>query len=97
MKVQNLLTSKGNAAANQFEITLDDGVVFQSYDSLIACKLNTGDILLSHKWDYSVTTLKYLKVFLNDNRTASQFRDAISCGEFQLVKEGHLKVLVGVL
>ena len=57
MKVQNM-------AMNQFIIYLDNCTAFQSYDSLIAVKKN-GRIFISGKWNYSKTTLKYFKQYIN--------------------------------
>ena len=65
----------GNGVANQFEITFEHDnfrtIFFQSYNSVIAkLHLNKkGDwavYLDSEDWDYSRTTLKYFRVFLND-------------------------------
>ena len=66
MKVQHLRTAKGNPAVNQFVINNEDGeTVFQSYASKIATYKN-GVLFIGNKWDYSVTTLKYFKQFVND-------------------------------
>ena len=47
---------------NQFVINMDNGEIFQSYSSTIAIK-HKGTIYLTDKFDYSVTTSKYLKQF----------------------------------
>ena len=52
----------GEPVRNQFVIQMDNGQVFQSYDSTIAIKYK-GVIYLTSYFDYSVTTSKYLKVF----------------------------------
>lgn len=51
---------------NQFVITVGDTVYFQSYDSLCA-KYNrrTAKLVLGINGDYSMTTLKHLKIFIN--------------------------------
>lgn len=54
------------ANKNQFIIHYENGLAFQSYRSLIA--VLSGDTLLINwnKWDYSKTTLKHLKMFVNE-------------------------------
>lgn len=67
ISVSQLINDKGNPAANQFVIVGEQGVYFQSYDSVIAQKnYNDGKIYLSPSWDYSKTTLKHLYIFLRD-------------------------------
>lgn len=49
---------------NQFVIYTDKGVVFQSYDSFI-CEIEYGVITkIGYNWNYSRTTTKHLKWFL---------------------------------
>lgn len=48
---------------NQFVITTNEGVFFQSYDSVCAFVTNEG-LTLGRDWDYSHTTLKHLYIFL---------------------------------
>ena len=69
MKVENIVNGKGNTIANQFIITDSDRVVFQSYTSKIAeYNWNTGILkLCGDMWDYSNTTRKYFKVFINEH------------------------------
>lgn len=56
----------GDAVKNQYVITLNNYYVFYSYRSLIAIYNKEHNILtLGHDFDYSVTTLKYLKQFLD--------------------------------
>ena len=52
----------GEAVRNQVVINMDNGQVFQSYDSTIAIK-HKGVVYLTNDFDYSVTTSKYLKQF----------------------------------
>ena len=62
MKVENL-----NGYANQFLITDNNKVFFQSYKSLIAEYDRETDILkLYSEWDYSKTTLRHFKAFINE-------------------------------
>lgn len=57
-----------NLAPNQVIITNNDGEFFQSYDSLIAAKLNNGKVLLDEKyWKFSQTTSKYRSQFLGED------------------------------
>lgn len=48
---------------NQFVITTNEGVFFQSYSSLCA-KVTSEGLTLGYCWDYSHTTLKHLYIFL---------------------------------
>ena len=65
MKVQNLVNERGNNTANQFVITDNGNVYFQSYTTLIAKVNNNGHVTLNESyWDYSRTTSKYLYQFL---------------------------------
>lgn len=74
LKVNNLISEKGNYIPNQFRIKIKDDVFFQSYDTIIAQKklcLNDGVykiILDTNALNYSRTTSKYLYKFLNINR-----------------------------
>ena len=64
MKVYNMKTRSGNKAVNQFIIETDDVTAFQSYQSTIAVKKLGQSLQLSQQWDYSKTTLQYLKEFI---------------------------------
>lgn len=68
MKVRNMVNSKGNTIANQFIIEDGNLVVFQSYNSKII-EFNSATRLMKvyPDWDYSKTTLKYLKQFIEEN------------------------------
>ena len=69
VRVQNVISSRGNAIANQFEIYADGVKYFQSYNTIIA-KIEKGHkiTLDTNALDYSKTTSKYLYLFLNMNR-----------------------------
>lgn len=57
-----------NLAKNQFVISTKNGLYFQSYETLIAFKPNNGDTsIVTSAWNYSATTLRYLKQFLGLN------------------------------
>lgn len=65
--VRNINSSRsGRAVANQFVITTNEGTYFQSYNSVIAKVDKEGRLTLSHLWDYSVTTSKYLYQFIKE-------------------------------
>ena len=69
MRVENMVSNRGNYVPNQFIITDDDGrEIFQSYETTIAIKDNGKIILDSDALDYSKTTSKYLYLFLGMNR-----------------------------
>ena len=69
VKVQNMISNRGNAIANQLEIYADGVKYFQSYNTIIA-KIEKGHkiTLDTNALDYSRTTSKYLYLFLNMNR-----------------------------
>ena len=70
IKVQNMVSHRGNDIPNQFEIRTKNGVFFQSYDSIIAFipKDRTKKIKLDKfYWDYSKTTGKYRNMFLGED------------------------------
>lgn len=69
MRVENMVSNRGNYVPNQFIITDDDGrEIFQSYETIIAIKDNGKIILDNDALDYSRTTSKYLYLFLGMNR-----------------------------
>lgn len=95
MKVYNLVSKRsGEAVRNQFDIRDGNNSYFQSYDSLIA-KWNGKNLTIGRYWDYSMTTLKYFKQWMeescysmyrriNDRHSGSfkkMIQEAISDGE----------------
>ena len=68
-KVENFKSNKsGNPIANQFKITLQNGTeVFQSYNSIVAIKVNGQTFLDRTCWNYSRTTSRYRIEFLNED------------------------------
>ena len=64
-RISNLINNQGRAVANQFIRIVDNGVIFQSYKSNIAYIKNEGILEIGKDWDYSQTTSKYLKQFVN--------------------------------
>jgi hypothetical protein len=66
MKITNLRNNKGNAIPNQFEITSETAIYFQSYESIII-KFEGGKTYLdTYFWNYSKTTSKYRNQILNE-------------------------------
>ena len=68
-------------ANNQVVIEHEGKTIFQSYDSVIAI-IGEGKISLSHHYDYSRTTMKYLKQFLGHG--IKETRERIESGEYKL-------------
>ncbi len=95
MKVENMVSSRGNSIANQFIIS-DEGrgalgnftkrQVFQSYNSIIVVRTewpdNTKIEIDINKWDYSTTTGKYRNIFLGETKAETQKK--IDSGEYIL-------------
>jgi len=82
MKVENMKSDKGNSVPNQFIIYTDKGVFFQSYNSII-CKRTENKVFLdSYYWNYSTTTAKYRRDFLNEG--VNDTRKKIKSGEYIL-------------
>lgn len=85
-KVQNLTSNRsGRPVANQYEITTKDNYIFQSYNSIIA-KVNrkTNQITLDdYYWDYSVTTFKYLRQFLDISLSKDEIQRNIDIGVYK--------------
>ena len=68
-KVSNFIGKSGKAVPNQFKVMTDDGLYFQSYNSVVAVKRNDGRIELDAKtWNYSKTTGKYRNDFLGETK-----------------------------
>jgi len=85
MKVTNMVSnSSGIAVPNQFIMTGSNAEWYQSYNSLIAIRYNTGVTQLDRDtWDYSRTTAKYRNQFLGETTKETQAK--IDSGEYQLV------------
>lgn len=93
MKVKNMTSPKGNKVANQFVISDDFGnSFFQSYKSIIAKICADGRIFLDETfWDYSVTTAKYRREFLNEG--VEDTRAKIKSGEYVLTDLNSTKAV----
>lgn len=80
MKVSNMFSSNGNQVPNQFIIDNGNKTVFQSYKTIVAIKENGKVVLDSNALEYSNTTLKYLKQFLNTNESKKSLYAKIESG-----------------
>ena len=73
-KVENMRSPRSNKeVANQYVITLQNGIeVFQSYNSIKCIKAQGETYLYFDKWNYSNTTARYRKLFLNEDTKTTQ-------------------------
>ena len=75
-------------ANNQFEVYTDEGVYFQSYNSVVAFKPNNSEekIRVGVNWDYSRTTMKYVGQFLGQNtaKTRRDIKDEVILVDYDL-------------
>lgn len=87
LKVNNLESPRtGNPVANQYEIETDKYYIFQSYNTIIAKKERgfLGKVILdADSWNYSRTTLKYLKQFLGTNISSKEIEQRIKNGTYK--------------
>jgi hypothetical protein len=65
-KIENMVSPKGHKVANQFKIYATDKTTFQSYNSVVCDWNGTTLYLYSDVWNYSKTTRKYFKLFLEE-------------------------------
>ena len=83
--VCNMESSGGNKVPNQFIITTEHGVYFQSYQTIITYQDSTSHTtyLDAFMWDYSRTTGKYRNIFLNESKKETEKK--IASGIYKLV------------
>ena len=82
MRVENMISTKGNEVPNQVIIHDNKRTLFQSYKSII-CEVIEDDITLDIVyWDYSRTTSRYLGAFLNV--PSKDIKKRVSSGEYKL-------------
>jgi hypothetical protein len=73
-------------ASNYTEFKVGSIIYLRSYNSLVAkYELDTQKLTLGHDWDYSVTTVKHLGMFMNNwthnlPRGAKEIQKAIDDG-----------------
>ena len=84
VKVRNMRNNNNNLVPNQFIISTDEGVYFQSYNSTIVFVDEESKVFLDENdWDYSRTTGKYRNIFLGENM--SETRKKIKTGDYELI------------
>ena len=92
-KVENFKSSKsGLPIANQFRITLQNGIeVFQSYNSIICVKADGETYLDYDRWNYSRTTSRYRNQFLNE--TTVETVKKIGLGQYAMADLNNTYVM----
>lgn len=82
MRITQLVNDKDKPVANHFVISFNVGVDYlQSYDSIVA-KVEEGlPTTLGRDWDYSPTTLRHVKTFLQTSKSADELRVMIDSGD----------------
>ena len=84
MKVSNMYSNNGNQVPNQFIIDNGNKTLFQSYKTIVAVKENGKITLDSNALEYSNTTLKYIKQFLNTSESKKSLYAKIESGFYQV-------------
>jgi len=85
MRVTQLINANGNAVANHFVILKGTSHYLQSYNSIVAKIDNlTNAVTFGSDWDYSATTLKHLKTFLETRETKKQLQQQVDSGAITL-------------
>jgi len=70
---------------NQFLISSDRYNIFKSYETIIAKEdRKTNKITLDYDWNYSQTTIKYLKEFLGITKSKKEIQNDIDKGVYKL-------------
>ncbi len=83
--VRSDTSAAGNPNPNHFIIRFDNGVLYQSYRSLVVARLADGTTYLREDHDYSRTTCKFVKGFTGKN--AEERRRALERGEYGFIEE----------
>ena len=82
MKISNMYSNNGNKVANQFIIQNGNKTIFQSYSTIVAVD-EGGQVTLDHNaLEYSATTTKYLKQFLNTSDSKKALYAKIESGYY---------------
>ena len=81
-RITQLLNNKHNPVANHFVIRDNGTEYLQSYQSIVVKTDETG-VTFGLDWDYSKTTMKHVKSYLNISTSAKEIR--------QQIKEGFYK------
>lgn len=67
LMVRNIESRNGNSIANQFVIDYENTRALQSYESLVlSYDYSTHTLFIGNNYDYSMTTRKYVNLFLDD-------------------------------
>lgn len=82
MKLTNLTSPAGNVVPNQFQVETEEGIFFQSYESVIAKIVNEVVTLDTKYWNYSKTTSKYRNMFLRE--TSEETKAKVKSGIYKL-------------
>ena len=103
IKVSQLINDKNNPAANQIIIEVNKGVIFQSYDAVIAFyNKSDGKVYVTKDWDYSNTTRKHFYIFLRDycnacgNIRKKDIEYEFKQGNYELVSNLDLEHLINL-
>ena len=84
-KVGNLSSPRTyRAVPNQYDLECENGIAFQSYDSLIAVRMN-GYLYLTSDHDCSNTTSKYAKEWTG--YSTKERREGLKSGKFIFIEE----------
>ena len=84
--VRNLVSPRSyRPVANQFDAVHTNGISFQSYETLIAVRMN-GFLYLTDAHDYSKTTSKYATEWTG--YTTAERRKGLESGRFIRIVEG---------
>ena len=75
-------------ANNQFIIRTNNEVFLQSYDKVVLKIDIKGNVYLTHFWNYSKTTSKYVTNFLGIS--SKEIKKRLDSNEYTLVKEINL-------
>ena len=79
-----------NICNNCFQINDGEWIYCQSYSSLVAMySFKRSKLVLGRKWDYSKTTLKHLKLFLN--RLTPDFENMTKKDILKLLDSGNIE------
>ena len=82
-RVQPLKTPAGNPSNSQFAIFVDNGVLFQSYNTLVAMKTLDGKVYIDPQgYRYSRTTMRYLCQFLGED-SIRDIDEKLKNGEYE--------------
>jgi hypothetical protein len=91
MKV-TAMVKNGKAIKNQFILTSNIGEFFQSYETVIACKTNAGEVILNEEsWNASNTTSKYRCLFLGE--TTKETQEKIENGRYKMFSNEAMECL----